>query len=143
MQKTATIYTQTWINQNKNAPKNKIKNTANNLNWSRARYKYKWRQKVSSYIQNLHNRQDTSTTTIKINMAQLNIHHVQAKITAYLDLEDLLQGETSDDQNITKLQTLQKIIKYLLANEDKWLTKDAAILYDIADNIVKNHYSDY
>ena len=79
----------------------------------------------------------------KINMAQLNIYHVQAKITAYLDLEDLLQGETSDDQNITKLQTLQKIIKYLLANEDKWLTKDAAILYDIADNIVKNHYLDY
>ncbi len=82
-------------------------------------------------------------TDTRINMAQLNIDHVQAKITAYLDLEDLLRAETSDDQNIPKLQTLQKITRYLLANEDKWLTKDAAILYDIADNIVKNHYSDY
>jgi hypothetical protein len=76
-------------------------------------------------------------------MAQLNIHHVQAKITAYLDLEDNLQSETADNQTTTKLDTLRKIIKYLLVNEDKWLNKDTLILYDIADNIVKNHYSEY
>ncbi len=76
-------------------------------------------------------------------MSQLNIYHVQAKITAYLDLEDYLQAENADNQNITKLETLRKITRYLLANEDKWLNKDTAILYDIADNIAKNHYSNY
>jgi hypothetical protein len=76
-------------------------------------------------------------------MAQLNIHHVQARITAYLDLEDYLQAEIADNQNNTKLETLKKITKYLLANEDKWLNKETAILYDIADNIVKIHYSNY
>jgi hypothetical protein len=76
-------------------------------------------------------------------MSQLNIYHVQAKITAYLDLEDYLQAENADNQNITKLETLRKITRYLLANEDKWLNKDTAILYDIADNIVKTHYSNY
>jgi len=76
-------------------------------------------------------------------MSQLNIYHVQAKITAYLDLEDYLQAENADTQNITKLETLRKITRYLLANEDKWLNKDTAILYDIADNIVKTHYSNY
>jgi len=76
-------------------------------------------------------------------MSQLNIYHVQAKITAYLDLEDYLQAENADNQNITKLETLRKITRYLLANEDKWLNKYTAILYDIADNIVKTHYSNY
>jgi hypothetical protein len=76
-------------------------------------------------------------------MASLNIHHVQAKITAYQDLEDYLQTETSSGQSTIKLETLRKIISYLLANDDKWLNKDTAILYDIADNIVKNHYSEY
>jgi len=76
-------------------------------------------------------------------MVTLNIHHVQAKITAYLDLEDYLQTHTTDDQGIIKLETLKKITSFLLANEDKWLSKDTIILYDIADNIVKNHYSEY
>ena len=80
-------------------------------------------------------------------MAKLNIYHVQAKITAYLDLEDYLQSEIADKQGHTqstiKLETLRKVTKYLLANEDKWLSKDTAILYEIADNIVKNHYSNY
>jgi hypothetical protein len=80
-------------------------------------------------------------------MSQLNIHHVQAKLTAYLDLEDYLQTETANNpgptQSISELETLRKITKYLLANEDKWLYKDTIILYDIADNIVKNHYSNY
>jgi hypothetical protein len=76
-------------------------------------------------------------------MASLNIYHVQAKITAYQDLEDHLQMETSRDQSTIKLETLRKIISYLLANDDKWLNKDTAILYDIADNIVRNHYSEY
>jgi hypothetical protein len=80
-------------------------------------------------------------------MAQLNIYHVQAKITAYLDLEDYLQSEIADNQGHTqstiKLETLRKVTKYLLANEDKWLSKDTAILYEIADNFVKNHYSNY
>ncbi len=80
-------------------------------------------------------------------MAKLNIYHVQAKITAYLDLEDYLQSEIADKQGHTqstiKLETLRKVTKYLLANEDKWLSKDTAILYEIADNFVKNHYSNY
>jgi hypothetical protein len=76
-------------------------------------------------------------------MVTLNIHHVQAKITAYLDLEDYLQTQTTDGQGIIKLETLKKITSFLLANEDKWLSKDTIILYDIADNIVKNHYSKY
>jgi hypothetical protein len=76
-------------------------------------------------------------------MVTLNIHHVQAKITAYLDLEDYLQTQTTDGQGIIKLETLKKITSFLLANEDKWLSKDTIILYDIADNIVKNHYSEY
>ncbi len=75
-------------------------------------------------------------------MAQLNIYHVQAKITSYLDLEDTLKTET-DNKNINKLETLRIITNYLLANEEKWLYKDTAILYQIADNIVINHYSDY
>ena len=76
-------------------------------------------------------------------MVTLNIHHVQAKITAYLDLEDYQQTQTTDGQGIIKLETLKKITSFLLANEDKWLSKDTIILYDIADNIVKNHYSEY
>ena len=76
-------------------------------------------------------------------MVTLNIHHVQAKITAYLDLEDYLQTQTTDVQGTIKLETLKKITSFLLANEDKWLSKDTIILYDIADNIVKNHYSEY
>jgi hypothetical protein len=76
-------------------------------------------------------------------MVTLNIHHVQAKITAYLDLEDYLQTQTTDGQGIIKLETLKKITSFLLANEDKRLSKDTIILYDIADNIVKNHYSEY
>lgn len=76
-------------------------------------------------------------------MVTLNIHHVQAKITAYLDLEDYLQTQTTDGQGIIKLETLKKITSFLLANEDKWLSKDTIILYDIADNIVQNHYSEY
>jgi hypothetical protein len=35
-------------------------------------------------------------------MAQLNIYHVQAKITAYLDLEDYLQSEIADNQGHTQ-----------------------------------------
>ena len=80
-------------------------------------------------------------------MAAPNIHHVQAKITAYLDLEDYLQAETTggqeNNQNFIKLETLKKITYFLLANEDKWLNKDTIILYEIADNIVRNHYSEY
>jgi hypothetical protein len=80
-------------------------------------------------------------------MAAPNIHHVQAKITAYLDLADYLQAEITggqeNNQNTIKLETLKKITSFLLANEDKWLHKDTIILYDIADNIVKNHYSEY
>ena len=75
-------------------------------------------------------------------MAQLNIYHVQAKITSYLDLEDTLKTET-DNKDINKLETLRIITNYLLANEEKWLYKDTEILYHIADNIIKNHYSDY
>jgi len=41
-------------------------------------------------------------------MVTLNIHHVQAKITAYLDLEDYLQTQTTDGQGIIKLETLKK-----------------------------------
>ena len=58
-------------------------------------------------------------------MAQLNIHHVQAKITNYLDLLDYLQTEGTGEQmntlNNIPQATLKKITTYLLTNEDKWL----------------------
>ncbi len=80
-------------------------------------------------------------------MAQLNIHHVQAKITNYLDLlDDLLTGGAGEQTNILnniQQETLKKINTYLLANEDKWLNEHSIILYEIADNIIKQHYSQY
>ncbi len=80
-------------------------------------------------------------------MAAPNIYHVQAKLTAYLDLADYLQTEITggqeNNQNLIKLDTLKKITNFLLANEDKWLNKDTIILYEIADNIIRNHYSEY
>ncbi len=76
-------------------------------------------------------------------MAHFNIHHVQAKITSYLDLEDYLKTETaggqSDPNNILQLETLNKITTYLLANDDKWLKSETTILYEIADNIIHKH----
>jgi len=58
-------------------------------------------------------------------MAQLNIHHVQADITNYLDLlDDLLTGGAGEQTNILnniQQETLKKITTYLLTNEDKWL----------------------
>ena len=80
-------------------------------------------------------------------MAQLNIHHVQAKITNYLDLLDYLQtgsaGEQGDTLNNIQQDTLKKITNYLLANDDKWLNEHTIILYEIADNIIQHHYSQY
>jgi len=80
-------------------------------------------------------------------MAKLNIYHVQAKIDSYLDLEDHLQTEIAggqgDSTNTIQLDTLKKITTYLLANDDKWLNNETTILYEIADNIIKNHYSQY
>jgi hypothetical protein len=80
-------------------------------------------------------------------MAPLNIFHVQAKITNYSDLVDYLRVEIAGGQGNTQytiqLETLMKITNYLLANEDKWLKKDTIILYDIADNIIKHHNSQY
>ena len=80
-------------------------------------------------------------------MAKLNIYHVQAKIDSYLDLEDHLQTEIAagqgDSTDTIQLETLKKITTYLLANDDKWLNNETTILYEIADNIIKNHYSQY
>jgi hypothetical protein len=80
-------------------------------------------------------------------MAQLNTHHVQAKITNYLDLLDYLQTEGTGEQinNVSNIQqeTLKKITTYLLASEDKWLNEHSILLYEIADNIIKQHYSQY
>jgi hypothetical protein len=77
----------------------------------------------------------------------LNIYHVQAKLTSYLDLQDYLRAEIAGGQGETKdtinMDTLTKIINHLLANEDKWLAKENNILYEIADNIVHKHYSQY
>ncbi len=93
------------------------------------------------------NQQQHSYNSTANNMAALNIHHVQAKITTYLDLENCLQAETNgsqeNSQNLVKLDTLKKITNFLLTNEDKWLNKDTIILYEIADNIDRNHYSEY
>jgi hypothetical protein len=80
-------------------------------------------------------------------MAQLNIHHVQAKITNYLDLLDYLQTEGTGEQGSTlhniQQETLKTITTYLLANYDKWLNQHTIVLYEIADNIIKQHYSQY
>ena len=80
-------------------------------------------------------------------MAHLNIYHVQAKITNYLDLLDYLQTEGAGEQgntlNYIQQETLKKITAYLLANEDKWLNEHSMLLYDIADNIIQHHYSQY
>jgi hypothetical protein len=80
-------------------------------------------------------------------MAQLNIHHVQAKITNYLDLLDYLQTEGTGEQGSTlhniQQETLKTITTYLLANDDKWLNQHTIVLYEIADNIIKQHYSQY
>ncbi len=80
-------------------------------------------------------------------MAPLNIFHVQAKLTTYLDLQDCLRteiaGRQRDNQTNIKLETLKKITTYLLANEDKWLNDDTIILYHIADSIVQLYYSQY
>jgi hypothetical protein len=80
-------------------------------------------------------------------MAHLNIHHVQAKITNYLDLLDCLHtgsaAEQGDTSNTIQQETLKKITNYLLANEDKWLNEYTIILYEIADNIIQQHYSQY
>jgi hypothetical protein len=80
-------------------------------------------------------------------MAQLNIHHVQAKITNYLDLLDYLQTEGTGEQmntlNNIQQATLKKITTYLLDNEDKWLNEQSILLYEIADNIIQHHYSQY
>ena len=80
-------------------------------------------------------------------MAQLNIYHVQAKVTNYLDLLDCLQTDSDGEQGnmSTNIQhdILKKITTYLLTNEDKWLNEHTIILYDIADNIVQQHYSKY
>ncbi len=80
-------------------------------------------------------------------MVQLNTHHVQAKITNYLDLLDYLQTEVAGEQinNLNNIQqeTLKKITTYLLSNEDKWLNEHSILLYEIADNIIKQHYSQY
>jgi hypothetical protein len=80
-------------------------------------------------------------------MAQLNILHVQAKITNYLDLLDYLQTEGAGEQgntlNIIQQEILKKITTYLLANEDKWLNEPSILLNEIADNIIQNHYSQY
>ena len=80
-------------------------------------------------------------------MAQLNIYHVQAKITNYLDLlDDLLTrgaGKQTNILNNIQQETLKKITTYLLANKDKWHNEHSIILYEIADNIIKQHYSQY
>ena len=80
-------------------------------------------------------------------MAQLNIYHVQAKITNYMDLQDCLQAEITgghgDALANIQLETLNRIITYLLSNEEKWLNEDTIILYEIADNIVKHHNCNY
>ena len=80
-------------------------------------------------------------------MAPLNIHHVQAKITNYLDLLDYLQtegaGEQGDTLNNIQQETLKKITTYLLANEDKWLNEHSILLFEIADNIIQHQYSLY
>jgi len=80
-------------------------------------------------------------------MAHLNIYHVQAKITNYLDLLDYLQTEGAGEQgntlNYIQQETLKKITAYLLTNEDKWLNEHSMLLYDIADNIIQHHYSQY
>jgi hypothetical protein len=72
---------------------------------------------------------------------------VQAKITNYLDLQVYLRteiaGRQEDTQTNIKLDTLTKITTYLLTNEDKWLTSNTVKLYEIADNIVQQHYSQY
>jgi hypothetical protein len=76
----------------------------------------------------------------------LNIYHVQAKITNYLDLLDSLQtdaGEHGNTHNIIQQETLKKITTFLLANEDKWLNEQSILLYEIADSIVQLHYSQY
>ncbi len=80
-------------------------------------------------------------------MAHLNIYHVQAKITNYLDLLDYLQTECTSEQgkylNNIQQVTLKKITNHLLANKDQWLNEHSILLYDIADNIVQHHYSQY
>ncbi len=80
-------------------------------------------------------------------MAQLNIHHVQAKITNYLDLLDYLQtdnaGELGNTLKIIQQETLKKVTTYQLANEDRWLNEHSILLYEIADNIIQHHYSQY
>ncbi len=72
---------------------------------------------------------------------------MQAKITNYLDLQVYLRteiaGRQEDTQTNIKLDTLTKITTYLLTNEDKWLTSNTVKLYEIADNIVQQHYSQY
>jgi hypothetical protein len=80
-------------------------------------------------------------------MAQLNIYHVQAKITNYLDLLDYLRtvgaGEQGNAFNTIMQATLKKITDYLLANDDKWLNEHSILLYEIADNIIQHHYSQF
>jgi len=96
---------------------------------------------------NNHLSETCTTTTTLTAMAQLNIYHVQAKITNYMDLQDYLQTEITGGHgdaliNI-QLGTLDKIISYLLSNEEKWLNEDTIILYEIADDIVKHHNCNY
>jgi hypothetical protein len=77
-------------------------------------------------------------------MALLNVHLIQAKLTSYMDLEETLQQEIKNGRRDVlieiQLETLSKIIHYLLANEEEWLNKENSIIYEIADSIVKHHY---
>ncbi len=77
-------------------------------------------------------------------MALLNLHLIQAKLTSYMDLEETLQQEIKNGHRDglieIQLETLRKIIRYLLANEEEWLNKENSIIYEIADSIVNHHY---